>query len=440
MFARREGNPRGPESRSAKDGRLLRIEPLEQRDLLSGLPWSAHFGMAIVPNSGNSTGFASAHDRASVTPIDLHPLGPEAPDENHGTDVRNTLAIFSMRHNGANVDNGPSVADETQPTAQVPRLAPAGPALDSSGMPLLPLRVLWTNNVGRMASNPAAAAPASDDVTVATPPASFSVVRSFSSFRDWLNNGGAMLFARSQDAPPNPPGPFDPLRPDAARPERDPPPAGPLALAVLLVDVDDEAHASVHHSRVSTAPPDPSSSDVEPTAVQSDTVERSHLMSVTWANGEIATEGSWPALPLWDAGFGLPVNDGGLPVIEGLQRRWHGQGELTTIDEETSASTLASTSVAESLLAHLQVDLRAVDEALARVLGEIDELGDELADWLSEAAVPPWAVAAAVVGCGIGMHHLRRLHHTMSVEEPSDEESLSWVFTQLHGLSLPGDA
>ncbi len=93
---------------------------------------------------------------------------------------------------------------------------------------------------------------------------------------------------------------------------------------------------------------------------------------------------------------------------------------------------LASGSTRGSLLATLPFNVTAVDQALAAMMAEVEGLGGEIVEWLEDSSVPPWAIlATVVVTCGIGGWYYGYLRTSGSIREDSEEESSSWLFTQL---------
>ena len=100
--------------------------------------------------------------------------------------------------------------------------------------------------------------------------------------------------------------------------------------------------------------------------------------------------------------------------------------------ESKDLAFLASGSTRGALLANLPFNVTAVDKALATMMAEVEGLGGNIAEWLEDSSVPPWAIlATVVVTCGIGGWYYGYLRSSGSFREDSEEESSSWLFTQL---------
>jgi len=85
-----------------------------------------------------------------------------------------------------------------------------------------------------------------------------------------------------------------------------------------------------------------------------------------------------------------------------------------------------------ALLANLQLNMEAVDQALEAMVSEIERLGAGLAVWFDDVSFPSWGTAATVVAAfGLGSRCLLRGRARRSPQEESEEESSSWLFTRL---------
>jgi hypothetical protein len=85
-----------------------------------------------------------------------------------------------------------------------------------------------------------------------------------------------------------------------------------------------------------------------------------------------------------------------------------------------------------ALLGNLQLNIEAVDQALDAMANEIERLGGELAMWFDDWSVSSWGTAAtAVAAFGLGGRYIWRARGRRSLQEDSEEESSSWLFTRL---------
>jgi hypothetical protein len=85
-----------------------------------------------------------------------------------------------------------------------------------------------------------------------------------------------------------------------------------------------------------------------------------------------------------------------------------------------------------ALLANLQLNMEAVDQALEAMVSEIERLGVGLATWFDDVSFPSWGTAATVVAAfGLVSRYLSRGRARRSPQEESEEESSSWLFTRL---------
>jgi hypothetical protein len=119
------------------------------------------------------------------------------------------------------------------------------------------------------------------------------------------------------------------------------------------------------------------------------------------------------------------------------------RGAVPTLDA-SAPSGAAQASVEEALhtrpalAAGVSLRIEAVDEALQAAMSEVESLGGELAGWIEEVSMPPWAIAtigAAAVGFGARRHLKRR--RSSALRTTCDEESSSWLFTRLHQVPGP---
>jgi hypothetical protein len=94
--------------------------------------------------------------------------------------------------------------------------------------------------------------------------------------------------------------------------------------------------------------------------------------------------------------------------------------------------TTASPGNRAALLANLQLNMEAVDQALDTMVNEIERLGGELATWLDDWSLSSWGTAATVVAAfGLGGRYIWRGRGRRLPQEDTDEESSSWLFTRL---------
>lgn len=84
-----------------------------------------------------------------------------------------------------------------------------------------------------------------------------------------------------------------------------------------------------------------------------------------------------------------------------------------------------------ALLASLPLDLSAVDRALDNLLREVDELGEGLANWLGIPSLPRGLAGAALlaVAASIAGHQLRQARRRRTLQEERDAALLSRIFT-----------
>ncbi len=73
----------------------------------------------------------------------------------------------------------------------------------------------------------------------------------------------------------------------------------------------------------------------------------------------------------------------------------------------------------------------ALDQALASVLDEVEQMGGDLYGWFDEANLEPWAGAAAALAiAGVG-GAAWRWRAKRDDDEQSEHESSTWLFHQL---------
>ncbi len=85
-----------------------------------------------------------------------------------------------------------------------------------------------------------------------------------------------------------------------------------------------------------------------------------------------------------------------------------------------------------ALLANLQLNIEAVDQALDAMVSEIERFGGELATWFDDWTVSNWGTATAlVVACGLGGRYWWIQRGRRAIQRDSEEESSSWLFTRL---------
>jgi hypothetical protein len=118
-----------------------------------------------------------------------------------------------------------------------------------------------------------------------------------------------------------------------------------------------------------------------------------------------------------------PGRDANFPTIFGSRTA----AELVRLGAELPSAVL---------MASLPCDLQAVDQALANMLDEIDDLGTGVASWLGESNLPPWiGLGLGAAACGLRKHQTRRTNRR---QPGADEESAWWMFLRLQGL-IPGN-
>lgn len=102
-----------------------------------------------------------------------------------------------------------------------------------------------------------------------------------------------------------------------------------------------------------------------------------------------------------------------------------------------SAGVWASLSERAAALANLPADAQAVDRALVAVLGELEEFGDGLSDYLRNVSYEQWAAGGmllVVAGAWIARQQRRRQN------QHGEDEAAAWLFAQMHALPAGCDA
>ena len=99
---------------------------------------------------------------------------------------------------------------------------------------------------------------------------------------------------------------------------------------------------------------------------------------------------------------------------------------------ETEVDVAGDLQARTALLANLQLNIEAVDQALDAMVSEIERFGGELATWFDDWTVSNWGTATAlVVACGLGGRYWWLQRGRRAIERDSEEESSSWLFTRL---------
>ncbi|MEX2114938.1 MAG: hypothetical protein WD845_17225 [Pirellulales bacterium] len=84
------------------------------------------------------------------------------------------------------------------------------------------------------------------------------------------------------------------------------------------------------------------------------------------------------------------------------------------------------------LLGNVSLGTEALDQALANVMNEVEQLGGELFTWIDEASIEPWArTAAALAAFGVGSAIAWRCRGKQTEGEQAEAESSTWLFHQL---------
>jgi hypothetical protein len=85
-----------------------------------------------------------------------------------------------------------------------------------------------------------------------------------------------------------------------------------------------------------------------------------------------------------------------------------------------------------NLLGNVTLSTEAIDQALASVLEEVEQLGGDLYGWFDEVNVESWArTAAAVAVVGVGGAAAMRWRGKREEDEQSERASSTWLFHQL---------
>lgn len=104
--------------------------------------------------------------------------------------------------------------------------------------------------------------------------------------------------------------------------------------------------------------------------------------------------------------------------------------------QQPTAATLPAVvgMVPSELLAVVPGDLRAVDQALEKLLDEIDAIGGGLIDYAAGSGALQWVTAGAGMAACVGGAYLRRKGRG-SDEQSLEEESANWMFSRMQGLA-----
>jgi hypothetical protein len=117
----------------------------------------------------------------------------------------------------------------------------------------------------------------------------------------------------------------------------------------------------------------------------------------------------------------LPANEQVVLAVAASDGSTEGNLEGTT----NSAARVA-------MLANLQLNFEAVDQALDAMVSEVEWLGSELVTWLDDWNVSNWGTAVGVIfACGLGSRYWWLERGRRSLQRDRDEESSSWIFIRL---------
>jgi hypothetical protein len=99
---------------------------------------------------------------------------------------------------------------------------------------------------------------------------------------------------------------------------------------------------------------------------------------------------------------------------------------------ETAFSAIGDIAPQADLLASIDLGTAAIDEALASVMDEVEDLGSDLFGWFDDAGLNSWArSAAALAAVGVGGAIALRWRAKRMLDEQGDSESTTWLFHQL---------
>lgn len=99
---------------------------------------------------------------------------------------------------------------------------------------------------------------------------------------------------------------------------------------------------------------------------------------------------------------------------------------------ETAFSAIGDIAPQADLLASIDLGTAALDEALASVMNEVEDLGSDLFGWFDDAGLNSWArSAAALAVVGVGGAIALRWRAKRMLDEQGDSESTTWLFHQL---------
>ncbi|HEY5315716.1 MAG TPA: hypothetical protein VIK18_24510, partial [Pirellulales bacterium] len=113
---------------------------------------------------------------------------------------------------------------------------------------------------------------------------------------------------------------------------------------------------------------------------------------------------------------------------------------LTTPAAESPITVVqvAAGIVPAGLLAVTPGDLRAVDQALERLLDEIDAIGGGLVDYAASSDLLQWATAGAGMAACVGGAYFHRKRRN-GIGQSLEEDSANWMFERMQKLAAGGD-
>lgn len=113
--------------------------------------------------------------------------------------------------------------------------------------------------------------------------------------------------------------------------------------------------------------------------------------------------------------------------------------QAAPIEPAVAVLQAAANVLPAGLLAVVPGDLRAVDQALENLLDEIESIGGDLVDYAANSNTLQWATAGIGLAACVGGAWLRRRSRSSGDPREDDEDSASWMFTRMQGLSAGGD-
>jgi hypothetical protein len=137
-----------------------------------------------------------------------------------------------------------------------------------------------------------------------------------------------------------------------------------------------------------------------------------------------------------------PANHLGRPITVSRSGRVPAEAADADAWEATEYQVLTASfeSPRVALLQGLQLNMRAVDQAIAALVSEVEDLSGGWATWATwweETGVPSWAALVTVAAaCGAGNYMWRTRSGRMALDA-SEEESATWLFTQLQTPLVP---